>query len=160
MPTIYLIYRNHLIKTISASSVLLSIFLSFLQYQFLSEILKWRAHTTPDHNLFSLLNAKVFQNYFYGRVHFRIISVFCRLLYSTANYCTNNLCGSGLYNNVNKYNQIQQCKLYFEQSMINTRRFELCPLSGEFLYLYIDRCRNNLCGCVLYNNVDKYKQIQ
>eukprot|EP00794_Sanderia_malayensis_P017721 gene17721-19492_t len=28
------------------------------KYQFLSEILKWRAQTTPDHNIFSLLNAK------------------------------------------------------------------------------------------------------
>ena len=29
------------------------------QYQFLAEILKWRAQTMPDHTLFTLLNAKV-----------------------------------------------------------------------------------------------------
>eukprot|EP00112_Aurelia_sp_Birch-Aquarium-sp1_P009300 Seg2051.8 transcript_id=Seg2051.8/GoldUCD/mRNA.D3Y31 product="Disco-interacting protein 2 C" protein_id=Seg2051.8/GoldUCD/D3Y31 len=28
------------------------------KYQFLSEILKWRAQTSPDHNIFTLLNAK------------------------------------------------------------------------------------------------------
>ena len=31
----------------------------FFQYQFLSEILRWRAQTTPDHVLYSLINAKV-----------------------------------------------------------------------------------------------------
>lgn len=29
------------------------------QYQFLAEILKWRAQTMPDHVLFTLMNAKV-----------------------------------------------------------------------------------------------------
>ena len=29
------------------------------KYQFLSEVLRWRAQTTPDHTLFSLLNDKV-----------------------------------------------------------------------------------------------------
>ena len=29
-----------------------------LQYQYLSEILRWRAQTTPDHPLFTLINAK------------------------------------------------------------------------------------------------------
>ncbi|CAH1788578.1 unnamed protein product [Owenia fusiformis] len=28
------------------------------KYQFLSEILQWRAHTTPDHQLYSMINAK------------------------------------------------------------------------------------------------------
>ena len=38
-------------------------FLALLfQYQFLSEILKWRAQTSPDHNIFTLLNAKVSLN--------------------------------------------------------------------------------------------------
>ena len=33
--------------------------LYMFQYQFLSEILRWRAQTTPDHILFSLISAKV-----------------------------------------------------------------------------------------------------
>ena len=28
------------------------------QHQFLSEILRWRAQTTPDHNLYTLVNVK------------------------------------------------------------------------------------------------------
>ena len=34
------------------------------KYQFLSEILKWRAHSTPEQNLFTLLNSKVLDSSF------------------------------------------------------------------------------------------------
>lgn len=30
-----------------------------VQFLFLADVLQWRAHTTPDHPLFLLLNAKV-----------------------------------------------------------------------------------------------------
>lgn len=32
---------------------------AFLQFLFLSEVLQWRAQTTPDHVLYTLLNCRV-----------------------------------------------------------------------------------------------------
>ena len=41
------------------------------QYQFLAEILKWRAQTMPDHVLFTLMNAKV-SNYVLERFWWKV----------------------------------------------------------------------------------------
>ena len=41
------------------------------QYQFLAEILKWRAQTMPDHVLFTLMNAKVI-NYVLERFWWKV----------------------------------------------------------------------------------------
>ena len=45
-------------KAVAGADVHAACVLRF-QYQFLSEILRWRAQTTPDHLLFTLVNAKV-----------------------------------------------------------------------------------------------------
>jgi len=52
----------------------------FLQYQFLAEILKWRAQTMADHTLFTLLNAKVSRDFFYNNglcINWYILTLAC-----------------------------------------------------------------------------------
>lgn len=57
------------------------------QHQFLTEMLQWRAQTTPDHPLFLLLNAKVqsvlscwvFKVHVLPSASWRVFKIFCPL---------------------------------------------------------------------------------
>ena len=44
-----------------------------IQYLFLSEILRWRAQTTPDHILFSVVAAKVHLSFVFRFIFVRVL---------------------------------------------------------------------------------------
>ena len=52
------------------------------RYQFISEVLRWRAHATPDHELFTLLNAKgtVSQSFTCSQLHKKAERIACLLI--------------------------------------------------------------------------------
>ena len=52
------------------------------RYQFISEVLRWRAHSTPDHELFTLLNAKgtVSQSMTCSQLHKKAERIACLLI--------------------------------------------------------------------------------